>query len=66
LRVSTADAQGLIKIRGDPCWHDLTCMDYHYGRCCPLPSSASASYFSALLSLRAVRHTRDTARAQPA
>ncbi|XP_068024382.1 lipase maturation factor 1-like isoform X1 [Melanerpes formicivorus] len=21
---------GLIKIRGDPCWRDLTCMDYHY------------------------------------
>ncbi len=22
---------GLIKIRGDACWLDLTCMDYHYG-----------------------------------
>ncbi|XP_065846406.1 lipase maturation factor 1-like [Oscarella lobularis] len=21
---------GLIKIRGDPCWRELTCMDYHY------------------------------------
>ncbi|KAL4648679.1 lipase maturation factor 1 [Arapaima gigas] len=21
---------GLIKVRGDPCWRDLTCMDYHY------------------------------------
>ncbi|CAL8304771.1 unnamed protein product [Lota lota] len=21
---------GLIKIRGDTCWRDLTCMDYHY------------------------------------
>uniref|UniRef100_A0A8C4NAC1 Lipase maturation factor n=1 Tax=Eptatretus burgeri TaxID=7764 RepID=A0A8C4NAC1_EPTBU len=21
---------GLIKIRGDKCWHDLTCMKYHY------------------------------------
>ncbi|KAI3389217.1 hypothetical protein SNEBB_002287 [Seison nebaliae] len=21
---------GLIKIRGDECWRDLTCMDYHY------------------------------------
>ncbi|CAG5116368.1 unnamed protein product [Candidula unifasciata] len=21
---------GLIKIRGDKCWHDLTCMNYHY------------------------------------
>lgn len=22
--------QGLIKIRGDQCWRDLTCMDFHY------------------------------------
>lgn len=22
--------KGLIKIRGDRCWRDLTCMDYHY------------------------------------
>lgn len=22
--------QGLIKIRGDRCWRELTCMDYHY------------------------------------
>lgn len=21
---------GLIKIRGDPCWRDLTCLDYHH------------------------------------
>jgi len=21
---------GLIKLRGDPCWHDLTCLKYHY------------------------------------
>ena len=21
---------GLIKLRGDPCWRDLTCMDYHH------------------------------------
>ena len=21
---------GLIKIRGDECWRDLSCMDYHY------------------------------------
>lgn len=32
--------QGLIKIRGDKCWRDLTCMDYHYEVrlwrfCCP-------------------------------
>jgi RsiW-degrading membrane proteinase PrsW (M82 family) len=25
---------GLIKIRGDDCWRDLTCLDYHYeGQC---------------------------------
>ena len=23
-------SQGLIKIRGDQCWRDLTCMNYHY------------------------------------
>lgn len=28
--------QGLIKIRGDKCWRELTCMDYHYEVCsCP-------------------------------
>ena len=21
---------GLIKLRGDPCWRDLTCLDYHH------------------------------------
>ena len=21
---------GLIKLRGDPCWRDLTCLFYHY------------------------------------
>ncbi len=21
---------GLIKLRGDPCWHDLTCLDFHF------------------------------------
>lgn len=25
--------QGLIKIRGDQCWRDLTCMNYHYEVC---------------------------------
>uniref|UniRef100_UPI003AAC88D7 lipase maturation factor 1-like n=1 Tax=Centroberyx gerrardi TaxID=166262 RepID=UPI003AAC88D7 len=24
------EEEGLIKIRGDKCWRDLTCMDYHY------------------------------------
>lgn len=26
--------QGLIKIRGDQCWRDLTCMDFHYEVSC--------------------------------
>ena len=25
--------QGMIKIRGDQCWRDLTCMNYHYEVC---------------------------------
>lgn len=28
--MSSSSLQGLIKIRGDRCWRDLTCMDYHY------------------------------------
>jgi hypothetical protein len=31
---------GLIKIRGDQCWRDLTCMDYHY-ETQPMPNPAS-------------------------
>ena len=31
---------GLIKIRGDQCWRDLTCMDYHY-ETQPVPSPIS-------------------------
>lgn len=31
---------GLIKIRGDECWRDLTCMDYHY-ETQPMPNPAS-------------------------
>jgi hypothetical protein len=31
---------GLIKIRGDPCWHDLTCLYYHY-ETQPIPSPLS-------------------------
>lgn len=27
---SVLPLQGLIKIRGDKCWLDLTCMDFHY------------------------------------
>ena len=28
---------GLIKLRGDPCWRDLTCLDYHF-ETQPIPS----------------------------
>jgi hypothetical protein len=31
---------GLIKLRGDPCWRDLTCMYYHY-ETQPIPSPVS-------------------------
>ncbi|HEX4638024.1 MAG TPA: lipase maturation factor family protein [Chthoniobacterales bacterium] len=31
---------GLIKLRGDPCWRDLTCMFYHY-ETQPIPSPIS-------------------------
>ena len=31
---------GLIKLRGDPCWRDLTCMNYHY-ETQPLPNPLS-------------------------
>jgi hypothetical protein len=31
---------GLIKLRGDSCWRDLTCLDYHY-ETQPMPNSLS-------------------------
>ncbi|MBV9302053.1 MAG: lipase maturation factor family protein [Acidobacteriaceae bacterium] len=31
---------GLIKLRGDPCWRDLTCLDYHY-ETQPMPNPLS-------------------------
>jgi hypothetical protein len=31
---------GLIKMRGDSCWHDLTCLDYHY-ETQPMPNPLS-------------------------
>ncbi len=31
---------GLIKLRGDPCWRDLTCLYYHY-ETQPIPNSIS-------------------------
>src|SRR6202158_4352772 len=33
-------AAGLIKLRGDPCWRDLTCLYYHY-ETQPIPSPIS-------------------------
>ena len=34
---------GLIKLRGDPCWRDLTCLYYHY-ETQPMPNPLSASF----------------------
>ena len=31
---------GLIKLRGDPCWRDLTCLNYHY-ETQPIPNPLS-------------------------
>ncbi|MCI0657931.1 MAG: lipase maturation factor family protein, partial [Acidobacteria bacterium] len=31
---------GLIKMRGDPCWRDLSCLDYHY-ETQPIPNPLS-------------------------
>ena len=32
--------RGLIKLRGDPCWRDMTCLDYHY-ETQPMPNPLS-------------------------
>src|SRR5436189_3868404 len=37
---------GLIKLRGDPCWRDLTCLVYHY-QSQPIPNPLSW-YFNRL------------------
>jgi hypothetical protein len=37
---------GLIKLRGDPCWRELTCLDWHF-ETQPVPGPLSA-YFHAL------------------
>jgi len=34
---------GLIKLRGDPCWRDLTCLDYHH-ETQPLPGPLSRRF----------------------
>jgi hypothetical protein len=34
---------GLIKLRGDPCWRDLTCLDFHF-ETQPIPNPLSRSF----------------------
>jgi hypothetical protein len=34
---------GLIKLRGDPCWRDLTCLDFHY-ETQPIPNPLSRTF----------------------
>ena len=34
---------GLIKMRGDPCWRDLTCLEFHY-QTQPIPNPLSRSF----------------------
>ncbi len=36
---------GLIKMRGDPCWKNLTCLDYHY-ETQPMPNTLSWYFFN--------------------
>ena len=38
---------GLIKLRGDACWRDLTCLDYHY-ETQPIPNPLSAGACTSL------------------
>ncbi len=37
---------GLIKLRGDPCWRDLTCLQYHY-ETQPIPNPVSWYLYTA-------------------
>ncbi len=37
---------GLIKLRGDPCWRDLTCLNYHY-ETQPMPNPLSWYFHTA-------------------
>lgn len=37
---------GLIKLRGDPCWRNLTCLDYHY-ETQPMPNPLSWYFHTA-------------------
>ena len=37
---------GLIKLRGDPCWRDMTCLDYHY-ETQPMPNPLSWYFHNA-------------------
>src|SRR6266404_1133114 len=40
LAVRVEFGAGLIKLRGDPCWRDLTCMDFHH-ETQPMPNPLS-------------------------
>src|SRR4051812_16553388 len=44
---------GLIKLRGDPCWKDLTCLDYHH-ETQPMPNPLSWYFHRLPRSLRRV------------
>ena len=44
---------GLIKLRGDPCWRDLTCLDFHF-ETQPIPNPLSP-FFHQLPALRFTR-----------
>ena len=39
---------GLIKLRGDPCWRDLTCLSYHY-ETQPIPDQPLSSLCAAVV-----------------
>ena len=47
---------GLIKLRGDACWRDLTCLDYYF-ETQPMPNPLSW-YFHQLPRQRAARRRR--------
>ena len=41
-RSGSCSGAGLIKLRGDPCWRDLTCLDFHF-ETQPIPNPLSAA-----------------------
>ena len=44
---------GLIKLRGDPCWRDLTCLDHHF-ETQPIPNPLSPWFHAAPHAVHAV------------